>query len=60
MSAARGPDGLTELQKMVIGTVFHSMTGHDIDVDMVEPMEASEFAAALARRKRSFGPASCR
>jgi hypothetical protein len=54
VSAVRGPDGLTELQKLVIATIFHSMTGHDIAVDAVGPITPVEFADALARRNAIF------
>src|SRR6266581_1052794 len=54
VSAVSGPDGLTDLQKIVIAAVFHSMTGHDLDVDAVQPIGAAEFADALARRNQIF------
>jgi hypothetical protein len=54
VTAVSGPRGPTELQKIVIAAVFHSMTGHDLDVGAVEPISAPEFADALARRNQIF------
>src|SRR6185437_2269283 len=54
VSATDGPGGLTAVQAMVIETIFHAMTGHDIDVAAMEPMTAAEFAVALSRRNQIF------
>jgi hypothetical protein len=54
VSAVRGPDGLTHLQKLIIAAMFHSMTGHDVDVDALEPITPADFADALARRNQIF------
>lgn len=54
VTAVSGPDGLTELQKIVIAAVFHSMTGHDLDVGAALPIGAAQFADALARRNQIF------
>jgi hypothetical protein len=54
VSAADGPAGLTAVQAMVIETIFHAMTGHDIDVTTMEPMTAAEFAVALSHRNQIF------
>jgi hypothetical protein len=54
VSAVRGPGGLTALQDLLIRTVFHSMTGHDVDPAACPPIEPAEFAAALARRNEIF------
>jgi hypothetical protein len=54
VTAVSGPHGLTDLQKIVIAAIFHSMTGYDLDVDAVQPIGAAEFADALARRNQVF------
>lgn len=56
VSAVSGPDGLSAVQHMVIETIFHAMTGHDIDVDAAAaaPMTAAQFAGVLERRDHGF------
>lgn len=54
VSAVTSADGLSGLQQLLITTLFHSMTGHDIDVAALEPITAAEFADALSRRNNQF------
>jgi hypothetical protein len=54
VAAAAGPDGLTELQQLLVRALFASMTGHEVDPSAIEPLEPTEFAAHLVRRDLQF------
>ncbi|WP_067709025.1 hypothetical protein [Nocardia yamanashiensis] len=54
VSAARGEQGLTPLQELLIPAMFLSMTGHPVELAELEPVGAGEFANGLARRNRIF------
>lgn len=54
VSAVGGAERLTELQALLVRTLFHSMTGHDVDPYAVEPLEPGDLAAALERRTDVF------
>ncbi|WP_330230662.1 ubiquinone biosynthesis protein COQ4 [Nocardia sp. NBC_00508] len=54
VSAAQGESGLTPLQQLLIPTLFLSMTGHPVELAILEPITAPEFAVGLARRNRIF------
>ncbi len=54
VTAVRPSTGHTELQNMLLKAVFESMTSFSIDPDAIEPIDAEEFAAGLARRNLEF------
>ncbi|MEV0292912.1 hypothetical protein [Nocardia sp. NPDC050710] len=54
VAAARGADGLTPLQQLLIPSLFLSMTGHRVDLEALAPIDAAAFADGLARRNRIF------
>ncbi|UFS98193.1 ubiquinone biosynthesis protein COQ4 [Nocardia huaxiensis] len=53
-AAARGEDGLTPLQELLIPALFLSMTGHPVELAELTPISAAEFGTGLARRNRIF------
>ncbi len=53
-SAAAGPDGLTDLQQSVLGTLTAAMTGHQVDYRTLEPIDPGEFGRGLAHRAPIF------
>jgi hypothetical protein len=53
-SASRPTTGLTGLQSALLTSIVHAMLGLDVNVHALDPVEADEFAAALARRNRMF------
>src|SRR5438445_10919520 len=53
-SAAAPSSGLTELQRILIESVFRAMTGHPVDLRSFTPMTAEEFATLMARRDLEF------
>lgn len=53
-SATSGDAGLTELQESVLGALTKAMTGFEVDVANCEPITATDFAEALARRDERF------
>ena len=53
-TAMSPPDGLTELQHDVLVAITASMTGHELDLDSLEPLDAAPFAAGLAHRDLRF------
>jgi hypothetical protein len=54
VTAVRPSTGHTQLQDLLLKAVFESMTGFSIDPDAIQPIEAKEFAAGLARRNLEF------
>jgi hypothetical protein len=54
VGAVTPPDGLTELQQVLLRAIFIEMTGVRVDPGQVEPMGPEEFAVALARRNEIF------
>ncbi|MGH9122909.1 MAG: hypothetical protein ACRDYC_13365 [Acidimicrobiales bacterium] len=54
VSAVRPDGGQTELQALVLRSVFESMTGFTVDPFDVEPIGPEEFATGLARRNLEF------
>ncbi|MFC1417460.1 hypothetical protein [Streptacidiphilus cavernicola] len=52
--AGAGPNGLTELQKLLIRAISRSMTGFEVDPDGVEPLGPEQLARGLARRNEVF------
>jgi hypothetical protein len=54
VGAVTPPDGLTELQRVLLRAIFIEMTGVRVDPEQVEPMGPEEFAVALARRNEIF------
>ena len=54
LSAVRPPAGHTEFQHLLIGAAFEAMTGHEVTVTDIDPIDADRFAAALARRNEAF------
>jgi hypothetical protein len=53
VAAISGPNGLTELQGVLVEAMFDAMTGHPADL-AASPVSAEEFAAALAGRNEAF------
>jgi hypothetical protein len=53
-SAAAHPDGLTEVQRVLLEATCSALTDHPIDLSAYEPMTAHEFAEHLARRNLAF------
>ena len=54
VTAARGPDGLTDLQYHVYAAHMPSMTGIHVNPDYLEPMGPEEFAEAMRYRDKGF------
>jgi hypothetical protein len=54
VSATAGPDGPTEIQRLLFEAVTRALTGHRIDPAGVTPVTAAEFARMLARRNLAF------
>jgi hypothetical protein len=54
VGAVTPPDGLTELQQVLLRAIFEEMTGFRVDPNEVETLGPEEFAAALARRNAIF------
>jgi hypothetical protein len=46
--------GMTDVQRILLGALYAAMTGHDVDLDHIEPITAPEFAELLARRTLAF------
>ena len=53
-SAMQPEGGLTDLQAQVLGAITSSMTGHEVDIDSLEPLGPVEFAEGLEGRDRRF------
>jgi hypothetical protein len=53
-SAVAPPDGLTDVQRVLIEALFPAMTGHAVSVEQVDTVTAEAFAAVLARRDLAF------
>lgn len=53
VSAVTPPGGLTDLQRVLVTSMFESMTGHPVDT-AAPPLSAGELAAALADRNEAF------
>jgi hypothetical protein len=53
-TAVAPADGLTNLQRLLLGAIAESMTGFPADFDAFDPIGPEEFAAALARRNLDF------
>src|SRR5205814_10317574 len=49
-SAAAPSTGLTDLQRLLIESIFRAMTGHPVDLRSFTPMTPEEFATWMARR----------
>jgi hypothetical protein len=49
-SAAAPSSTLTPLQRVLLEAMFPAMTGHAVSLGAYEPMTATEFATAMARR----------
>jgi hypothetical protein len=54
VTAAGGPDGLTEVQHLVLAAHFDAMTGFHLDLDRLEPLGPQAFAEAMRRRDGGF------
>jgi len=54
VTAARGPDGLTDLQYHIWAAHIPSMTGIHVNPDYLEPMGPEEFAEAMRYRDKGF------
>lgn len=53
-TATAGPEGLTEVQRVLIDELVAAMTGHRVSVADLPPLDAAGLAQALARRDRQF------
>ena len=53
-SAAGGRDGLLPVQRALLEALFPAMTGFEVTLENRPSISAGEFAAAMARRERSF------
>jgi hypothetical protein len=53
VTALGGEGELTELQRVLIGALFRSMTEYDVELD-APPVDAEELARLLARRNEAF------
>ena len=53
-SAAAPSTGLTDLQRLLIESIFRAMTGHPVDLRSFTPMSPEEFATLMARRDLAF------
>jgi hypothetical protein len=53
VTAVTPPDGITDLQQVLITSMFDAMTGHPVDTSAA-PLSAPELAAALADRNEAF------
>jgi hypothetical protein len=54
MGASAPSTGLTDLQKVLIKAIGHSMTGFSVEPDELTPIGPTEFAEALRRRGLPF------
>ncbi len=54
VSAVAPPEGLTRLQALCFRALSDAMTDTTLDLDAVEPIEAADCAAGLARRDEAF------
>jgi hypothetical protein len=54
VSAASAPSGPTQLQQVLVGSLFKAMTGHEPEVGSLPPLDAEELAVVLARRTEPF------
>lgn len=54
VSATTGPDGTTEIQRLLFEAVTRALTGHRVDTHAAAPVTAGEFAAGLSRRDLAF------
>ena len=53
-SAVSPPDGLTDLQRILLESVFSAMTGHGVPLSGFEPLGAADLADVLRRRNLAF------
>src|SRR5262245_5694742 len=53
-SAAAPPDGLTDVQRVLLEAVCSALTDHPVDLDGYEPMTPAAIGALLARRNLAF------
>jgi hypothetical protein len=53
-SAVSSPDGLTDLQRILLEALFKAMTGNAVDLQNFEPMTATHLAHTLRRRDLQF------
>src|SRR6185503_13463191 len=53
-TAAAGPNGLTEIQRLLAEAIVAAMTGHKVDITTLAPLDAHGLATVLARRDEAF------
>jgi hypothetical protein len=58
-SAVAPPDGLTDLQRILLETLFKAMTGNAVELRDFRPMTAPEMGRSCAGGTCSSGPAAC-
>lgn len=46
--------GLTDLQRVLLGALWRAMTGHEVDLDDLDPPSPERLAEILARRNLAF------
>jgi hypothetical protein len=54
LTAASPDDGPTPLQRLLVSSVFASMTGHEPDLSALVPLDAEGLAQVLARRGEAY------
>jgi hypothetical protein len=54
LTAVSGVDGPTELQRLLVGSVFAAMTGHEPDTTDPMPLDAQTLAVVLADRNETY------
>ena len=53
-SAAAGPDGLTDIQALLLEALVLALTDHEVDAAALEPVTPAEFAEGMAARNLAF------
>ncbi len=53
-SAVSPAEGLTDLQRILLESVFRAMTGHTVSLESFEPLNAEGLAEVLGRRNLAF------
>ena len=54
LRAASDDDGPTELQRLLVASVFAAMTGHEPDLTVLPPADPADLARVLARRNEAY------
>lgn len=54
VTAVSGDDGLTPIQRAVIHAHIRALTGFEVDLDALEPIDPTEYARGLASRSEAY------